>query len=43
MQCLVCGQEDIKIIHLVDEDLPAYFFCSDDCYESFFKIVNRSE
>jgi hypothetical protein len=43
MKCLVCGGGDIKIIHLVGEDLPAYYFCSDECYNSFFKIVGRME
>jgi hypothetical protein len=43
MQCLVCGQKDIKIVHLVDEGLPAYYFCSDECYDSFFRIVGRME
>jgi hypothetical protein len=41
MQCLVCGEPGIKIVHLVDPDMPAYFFCSEECYNSFFRIVGR--
>jgi hypothetical protein len=41
MQCLVCGEENIKIVHLVDQDMPAYFFCGEECYNSFFRIVGR--
>jgi hypothetical protein len=43
MNCLVCGSQDIKIVHLQEEGMPAYYFCCDECYEGFFRIVGRLE